>query len=129
MPFISEGIEEVKIIEFLQQTEGIINLNEPFLEVETENYLLELPSRFEGKIVKYFIKKGEYVKEGDDICLVYKDNYLEKIKTISTCISELEIHLKKIEENSLFFLELKDILGLPYESKQNEIIKKIKTLL
>ena len=67
MPDLGEGLEEGKIIEWLVAEGDTVELNQPFVEVETAKAAVEIPSPFAGKIVALHGTVGEDVPVGDPL--------------------------------------------------------------
>jgi 2-oxoisovalerate dehydrogenase E2 component (dihydrolipoyl transacylase) len=67
MPDLGEGLEEGKIVEWLVAPGDIVELNQPFVEVETAKAAVEIPSPFAGRIVALHGTVGEDVPVGDPL--------------------------------------------------------------
>ena len=67
MPDLGEGLEEGKIVEWLVAPGDTVELNQPFVEVETAKAAVEIPSPFAGTIVALHGSVGEDVPVGDPL--------------------------------------------------------------
>ena len=67
MPDLGEGLEEGKIVEWLVAPGDTVELNQPFVEVETAKAAVEIPSPFAGTIVALHGTVGEDVPVGDPL--------------------------------------------------------------
>ncbi len=67
MPDLGEGLEEGTIVEWLVATGDTVELNQPFVEVETAKAAVEIPSPFAGTIVALHGSVGEAVPVGDPL--------------------------------------------------------------
>lgn len=67
MPDLGEGLEEGKIVEWLVAEGDTVELNQPFVEVETAKAVVEIPSPFAGTIVALHGTVGEDVPVGDPL--------------------------------------------------------------
>jgi pyruvate dehydrogenase E2 component (dihydrolipoamide acetyltransferase) len=67
MPDLGEGLEEGTIVEWLVATGDTVELNQPFVEVETAKAAVEIPSPFVGRIVALHGSVGEAVPVGDPL--------------------------------------------------------------
>jgi 2-oxoisovalerate dehydrogenase E2 component (dihydrolipoyl transacylase) len=67
MPDLGEGLEEGKIVEWLVEPGDTVELNQPFVEVETAKAAVEIPSPFAGTIVALHGSVGEDVPVGDPL--------------------------------------------------------------
>ncbi len=92
LPEIAESIVEAEIGRWLKKEGEFIKKEEPFLEILTDKVNVELPSPYEGYLIKILKKEGEIVKVGEIIA--YFGEKEEKIKEEKEVISE-EITPKK----------------------------------
>ncbi|TSC74970.1 MAG: pyruvate dehydrogenase E2 component (dihydrolipoamide acetyltransferase) [Parcubacteria group bacterium Gr01-1014_30] len=69
-PDIGEGIEEGKIVKWLVKEGDFIKEHQAVGEVETDKAVAEIPSPFEGAILKINFKEGETVKVGEVLFVV-----------------------------------------------------------
>jgi len=67
MPDLGEGLEEGKIVEWLVAPGDAVELNQPFVEIETAKAAVEIPSPFAGTIVALHGTVGEDVPVGDPL--------------------------------------------------------------
>ena len=67
MPDLGEGLEEGTIVEWLVAEGDTVELNQPFVEVETAKAAVEIPSPFAGTIVALHGSVGEAVPVGDPL--------------------------------------------------------------
>jgi len=67
MPDLGEGLEEGTILEWLVAPGDRVELNQPFVEVETAKAAVEIPSPFAGTIVALHGTVGEDVPVGDPL--------------------------------------------------------------
>jgi len=64
-PDVGEGIHEAKIVEWLVQEGELVEMDQPFVRVETDKAIVELPVPEKAHIKKLHFKKGEIIKVGD----------------------------------------------------------------
>ena len=67
MPDLGEGLEEGKIVGWLVAEGDSVELNQPFVEVETAKAAVEIPSPFTGTVVALHGTVGEDVPVGDPL--------------------------------------------------------------
>ena len=67
MPDLGEGLEEGRIVEWLVAEGDTVELNQPFVEVETAKAAVEIPSPFAGTVVALHGTVGEDVPVGDPL--------------------------------------------------------------
>ncbi len=67
MPDLGEGLEEGTIVEWLVAEGDTVELNQPFVEVETAKAAVEIPSPFAGTVVALHGTVGEEVPVGDPL--------------------------------------------------------------
>ena len=67
MPDLGEGLEEGTIVEWLVAEGDTVELNQPFVEVETAKAAVEIPSPFAGRIIALHGTVGEEVPVGDPL--------------------------------------------------------------
>lgn len=62
LPDIGEGIVECEIIEWRVQEGDIIHEDQPVADVSTDKAIVEIPSMFNGKVVKLYYDVGDIAK-------------------------------------------------------------------
>ena len=67
MPDLGEGLEEGRIVGWLVAEGDPVELNQPFVEVETAKAAVEIPSPFTGTVVALHGTVGEDVPVGDPL--------------------------------------------------------------
>ncbi len=69
-PDIGEGIEEGRIVKWLVKEGDFVKEHQVVGEVETDKAVAEIPSPFEGTIIKINFKEGETIKVGQTLFVV-----------------------------------------------------------
>ncbi len=69
-PDIGEGVEEGKIVKWFLKEGDFVKEHQVVGEVETDKAVAEIPSPFEGTILKINFKEGETVKVGEVLFVV-----------------------------------------------------------
>jgi len=64
LPDPGEGLEEAEIVEWLVKEGDSVELNQPFVEVETAKAAVEIPSPYEGQIMRLHAAAGDSVRVG-----------------------------------------------------------------
>ena len=77
LPDIGEGIVEAEIVEWLISEGDIVKADQVIVKIETDKAVADLPSPFSGKVLKINFKKGDTVKVGEVLCVIWGEN--EKI--------------------------------------------------
>ena len=67
LPDLGEGLEEGTIVAWLVAEGDTVELNQPFVEVETAKAAVEIPSPFVGRVVSLHGSVGEAVPVGDPL--------------------------------------------------------------
>lgn len=62
LPDIGEGIVECELVEWLVSEGEAIEEDQPVADVMTDKALVQIPSKFSGKVVKLYYQKGEIAK-------------------------------------------------------------------
>jgi pyruvate dehydrogenase E2 component (dihydrolipoamide acetyltransferase) len=70
LPDLGEGLTEAEIVQWLVKEGDTVDLNQPFVEVETEKALVEIPSPFAGTVEKLHGDVGEKVQVGSPLITV-----------------------------------------------------------
>ncbi|MFN6038719.1 MAG: biotin/lipoyl-containing protein, partial [Bacteroidota bacterium] len=70
MPKMGESVAEATIIKWLKNEGEHIKLDEPVLEIATDKVDSEIPSPFEGILVKKLFNEGEVIQVGSVIALI-----------------------------------------------------------
>lgn len=66
-PDVGEGIHEGKIVEWLVKEGDALKMDQPFVKVETDKAVVELPVPRAGTVLKLHFKAGETIHVGDVI--------------------------------------------------------------
>jgi 2-oxoisovalerate dehydrogenase E2 component (dihydrolipoyl transacylase) len=64
LPDPGEGLEEAEIVSWLVAEGDTVELNQPFVEVETAKATVEIPSPFAGVVTRLHASEGETVRVG-----------------------------------------------------------------
>lgn len=73
MPKMGESVAEATIIKWVKNIGDTIKLDETVLEIATDKVDSEIPSPFEGTLVKQLFKEGDVVQVGTVIAVVSSD--------------------------------------------------------
>jgi len=73
MPKMGESVAEATIIKWVKNEGDKINIDETVLEIATDKVDSEIPSPFEGVLVKKLFKEGDVVQVGKAIALISSD--------------------------------------------------------
>jgi len=73
MPKMGESVAEATIIKWVKNIGDTIKLDETILEIATDKVDSEIPSPFEGTLVKQLFKEGDVVQVGTVIAVVSSD--------------------------------------------------------
>jgi pyruvate/2-oxoglutarate dehydrogenase complex dihydrolipoamide acyltransferase (E2) component len=64
LPDLGEGLEEAVVTEWLVSEGDMVELNQPFAEIETAKATVEIPSPFVGRIAKLHVDAGDTLAVG-----------------------------------------------------------------
>jgi pyruvate dehydrogenase E2 component (dihydrolipoamide acetyltransferase) len=64
LPDPGEGLEEAEVVEWLVAEGDAVELNQPFVEVETAKAAVEIPSPYAGRVVALHAAEGDVVRVG-----------------------------------------------------------------
>lgn len=64
LPDLGEGVAEGEIIQWLVKPGDEVKQDQPFVEIETEKVVVEIPSPVAGKVIQLFAKEGDVVPVG-----------------------------------------------------------------
>jgi len=73
MPKMGESVAEATIIKWVKNIGDTVKLDETVLEIATDKVDSEIPSPFEGTLVKQLFKEGDVVQVGTVIAVVSSD--------------------------------------------------------
>lgn len=62
LPDIGEGIVECELVEWLVKEGDVISEDQPVADVSTDKALVQIPSMFDGRVVKLYYQQGEIAK-------------------------------------------------------------------
>ena len=78
MPQLGESVTEGTVDKWLKQEGEFVKRDEPLVEVVTDKVNAEIPSPFEGKLVKISVSEGETVAVGIEIAQIEVEGMLEE---------------------------------------------------
>ncbi|MFT7563318.1 MAG: 2-oxoisovalerate dehydrogenase E2 component (dihydrolipoyl transacylase), partial [Bacteroidia bacterium] len=64
LPDLGEGLPDAEIVEWLVKEGDEVKLDEPMVSMETAKAVVEVPSPFTGKVVKFFGQEGDVIETG-----------------------------------------------------------------
>ena len=64
LPDLGEGLEEAIVSAWLVAEGAIVDLNQPFVEIETAKATVEVPSPFAGRVARFHVGAGETLAVG-----------------------------------------------------------------
>ncbi len=70
LPDLGEGMEEATIVKWLVKEGDLIKKDQNIVEVETDKAIVEVPSPYEGKVLKINFKQGDVVKVGSTLIVI-----------------------------------------------------------
>src|SRR5260370_7683244 len=70
MPQLGESVTEGTVDKWLKHEGDFVKRDEPIVEVVTDKVNAEIPSPFEGKLVKISVSEGETVRVGSVIAQI-----------------------------------------------------------
>src|SRR5438045_7018757 len=73
MPKMGESVAEATIIKWVKNEGDKIKIDETVLEIATDKVDSEIPSPFEGVLVKKLYKEGDVVQVGKAIAVISSD--------------------------------------------------------
>jgi 2-oxoglutarate dehydrogenase E2 component (dihydrolipoamide succinyltransferase) len=73
LPKMGESIAEATIIRWLKAEGESVELDEPIVEIATDKVDSEVPSPFEGVLVKHLYQEGDVVAVGAPLCQISGD--------------------------------------------------------
>jgi 2-oxoisovalerate dehydrogenase E2 component (dihydrolipoyl transacylase) len=76
MPQLGESVAEATIGRWLKHVGDHVGKYEPIVEVLTDKVNAELPSPFEGVLIRILVEEGSTVANGTDIAII--DNEAEQ---------------------------------------------------
>src|SRR6266704_2376208 len=88
MPKMGESVAEATIIKWLKNEGDKIKLDETVLEIATDKVDSEIPSPFEGTLVKCLFKEGDVVQVGSVIGVISSDASASASETPKTSAPE-----------------------------------------
>ena len=73
MPKMGESVAEATIIKWVKNEGDKMKIDETVLEIATDKVDSEIPSSFEGVLVKKLFKEGDVVQVGTAIAIISSD--------------------------------------------------------
>lgn len=95
MPKMGESVAEATIIKWVKNVGDTVKLDETILEIATDKVDSEIPSPFEGTLVKQLFKEGDVVQVGALIAVISSDASVavETPKTAAPITAKVETAL------------------------------------
>jgi len=77
-------------------------VDDPILTLETDKAAMDVPSPYPGKVTSLYVKKGDKINQGDDLCLIDVDTSLvdDQDDEPEAVITEVSDEIEK-SENTL----------------------------
>ena len=94
-PDVGEGISEGKIVDWLAKEGDFVEMDQPFVKVETDKAIVDLPAPKKGYLIKVLFEKGATIKVGDVIAVFGEKG--EKYEASSKAVKD-EIKQKAVKE-------------------------------
>jgi 2-oxoisovalerate dehydrogenase E2 component (dihydrolipoyl transacylase) len=73
LPDIGEGIVECELVEWLVEEGDEISEDQPVADVMTDKALVQIPSKFNGKVIKRYYQKGEIARVHEPLFAIETD--------------------------------------------------------
>ncbi len=90
VPNIGE-FKDVEVIEVIAKNSENLKKNDPLITIESDKSSVEIPSPFDGKVDKIYLKVGDKVSEGDKILsLELSDSIKSELKVEKNNINQTE---------------------------------------
>jgi pyruvate dehydrogenase E2 component (dihydrolipoamide acetyltransferase) len=70
LPDLGEGLEEAEVVTWRVAEGDVVELNQPLVEVNTAKALVEIPSPFEGVVVRLHAAEGDVVEVGKPLVTI-----------------------------------------------------------
>lgn len=64
LPDLGEGLPDAEIVEWLVSEGDEVEVDQPLVSMETAKAVVEVPSPFSGKVVKFYGGPGDVIKTG-----------------------------------------------------------------
>ncbi|NBD96040.1 MAG: 2-oxo acid dehydrogenase subunit E2 [Gammaproteobacteria bacterium] len=64
LPDLGEGLPDAEIVEWLVSEGDEVEVDQPLVSMETAKAVVEVPSPFDGKVVKFYGSAGDVIKTG-----------------------------------------------------------------
>jgi pyruvate dehydrogenase E2 component (dihydrolipoamide acetyltransferase) len=101
LPDIGEGISEGEIIRWLVKEGDYVKQFQPIVEVLTVKVNVEIPSPYNGKIVKILAKEKEVVRVGSPIAIIEVEEIRKEIKKEEKPVIAQQAVTEKVQKEIL----------------------------
>lgn len=127
-PFIAEAFDQFKVCQFLKSPGDYVEEGDPFIEVETENALFEIPADFNGIVIEYFVGVESIIKPDDKLCIVYPQS-IPDIKPLKNSLATIDKEQTVAREIISFYVKLTKMMGLPSNTGPQKVLQEVKNLI
>ena len=88
LPDLGEGIHEGEIVKWYVKVGGMIDEDDPLVDVETDKAAVTIPSPFSGKVVQLGCEVGESVLVGEVIVVIEEMEAIPEAAPVTEDVSE-----------------------------------------
>ena len=110
LPKMGESVAEATVTSWLKNEGDFVELEECILEIATDKVDSEVPSDYEGTLIKKLCKEGEVVKIGNPFAIIEIKGEIKKEEPIQNSAYDApQVHIEKVEKT----ITTKNISGEP----------------
>ena len=98
LPDIGEGLTEAEVVRWIVPVGGVVKVDEPVVEVETDKAVVDIPSPYAGTVLHHGAAEGETVLVGNVLMVIGEPGESWPPEDSATADSETEAWLDQVDE-------------------------------
>lgn len=129
LPFISETVQTVKVVKIHVQPFEKIRIGDVLLTVEFDNVQIDIPCEKSGIVMEISVEQGQVISRYQQVCILSGlESSSRIIDSMKNNLENLNKDFQKLLQLNRLYLELIQVLDLPYNSSNEMIIEEIRNL-
>jgi pyruvate/2-oxoglutarate dehydrogenase complex dihydrolipoamide acyltransferase (E2) component len=100
LPDIGEGLTEAEIVKWLVPVGGVVEVDAPLVEVETDKAVVEIPSPFGGTVLAHGAEEGATIQVGEVLAVIGDSSDMPNGKEAPPIVGTLDTASERLPTRS-----------------------------